>query len=198
MLYCCCFITAQTESNYRKTNKDLICSDKWLICWIQINCEVPLQSQARLCLLELFGDLIPVVIVILISLWDAAKYLFYQHIHCWLPHKSLNDSCDKILAGWQWLCSIPVDKKNNLRNSLSCQREAEQLWTCSFVCSLIDIYGRIVQLQSIRLWLLLMHINSCLAACLLDSVVTQAVSCFHILQSDCCLVRARYRKWHLY
>lgn len=51
-------------------------------------------------MLELLRDLIPVVILILIPLWDAVKDLFYQHTHTVLvAHKFPNDSCDNIEAG---------------------------------------------------------------------------------------------------
>lgn len=54
-------------------NKAMAGTDKWLICWIWINGEVPTGSEARFCLLQLFPNLTPIP---LRSLWDIVFYLF--------------------------------------------------------------------------------------------------------------------------
>lgn len=64
----------------------------------EINCELPLWSKTRLCLLELNCDLTPVLIVILISLWEAVRYLFYQRTQCWLV---ISFSMTALIIFWQ-------------------------------------------------------------------------------------------------
>lgn len=132
MLYCCCVITAQTEYNYHKANKDLLCSDKWLICWIHRD-KLRGASVKRSRAAFAWADW-----------WSHSSCYCYFEIPlgcCELfilpaytvlvAHKFLNDSCDNIVAGWRWLHSIQVDKKELLktfpRNSLLSHRQAEQL-----------------------------------------------------------------------
>lgn len=68
-------------------------------------------------MLELIGDLIPVVIVILRSLWDAVRYLFYQHIERWLL---ISFSVTAVIILWQAdgdYIQFELTKRNYLRRS---------------------------------------------------------------------------------
>lgn len=97
----------------------------------------------------LFGVLIPVVIVI-ISLWEAVGHLFYQHNQRWMlisfPVTAEADS-DYI----QYQRTKKELLETLLRDSLLSQRRVERRRICILVWGLIDVHGRIVQLQSILL-----------------------------------------------
>lgn len=96
------------------------------------------------CLLELLGDLIPVVIVILISLWEAVRHLFYQHIQC---RPFISFSMTAVIILWQAdsdYIQHQLTKKNYLRCSweiLSYLRDKLNNFECAlfFVVWLTDM-----------------------------------------------------------
>lgn len=72
-------------------------TDKWLICWIWINGEVPSGSEAWFCLLQLFPNLTPIP---LRSLWDIVIYLFLTNIFS-VGWRFAADSWAETQADWR-------------------------------------------------------------------------------------------------